>query len=67
MARANLRTSHRHNPRERKKKVATCHAKLIRRRRIIDNFHDDMEEPTEWTWEVSPFPAVSSDALFRPA
>ena len=31
---------------EKEKTVATCHAKLIRRRRIIDNFYDDMEEPT---------------------
>jgi hypothetical protein len=51
------------NP-EKEKTVATCHAKLIRRRKIIDNFYDDMEEPTEWTWEVSPLPAASLDALF---
>jgi hypothetical protein len=52
---------------EKEKMVATCHAKLIRRRRIIDNFYDEREEPTEWTWEVSPFPPISADALFRPA
>jgi hypothetical protein len=33
--------------------IATCHAKLIRRGQILDNFYDEMEEPSQRTWELA--------------
>ena len=38
---------------EKEEAVATCHENLIRRDKIIDNFYDDMEEPSEWTCELA--------------
>jgi len=47
--------------------AAWYHAMLIRRHKIIDNFYDPMEEPTEWTWKVSAFHLLYSHWTSRVA